>query len=193
VRRHLAAALGIALVGAAALGCARATRVEFDPGEDFARYRSWDWLPAGFAAPTRERRLGAELESALRAAVERELAARGFVRTSDGAPDFYVSYHADLSIQLGLGIDTPAMQTLSNFNQAGAYEIGASRSQPLRRYDEGTLAVDVADGRERQLVWRGLQTGRWRNGIRGAIDEAVAEIFEGFPPEPEKARAGDDA
>lgn len=181
------APLASLLALAGCLGCAAAMRVEFDPREDFARYRSWDWLPTGFAESAASRALAPDLEALLRGAIERELAERGFTRAAGATPDFYVSYHADVSIQLVRAIETPAMQTLSSLHSnSPSFEITASEKS-LRRYDEGTLALDVANGRDRQLVWRGMQTGRWRNGIRPRLDEMIEELFERFPPTPGEA------
>jgi len=183
----LVAALALALVVGA--GCVNGLRVEFDPSEDFAGYRSWDWLPAGFEERAASRALAPDLDARLRAAIERELAARGFERATGGAPDFYVGYHADVETQLVRATETPAMQTLSSLHQTPSFEISAPEKS-LRRFDEGTLALDVADGHDRQLVWRGIQTGRWRNGLGGRIDALVADLLERFPPPPE-ASSGD--
>jgi hypothetical protein len=183
-RAPLASLLVLAL--AAAAGCVNGLRVEFDPLEDFARYRTWDWLPKGFEQRAASRELAPDLDALLRAAIERELAARGFERAGDDAPDFYVSYHADLKLQLVRGTETPAMRTLSSLHHTPSYEITAPATT-LRRYDVGTLALDVADGRDRQLVWRGIQTGRWRNGVRDRVDGLIADLFERFPPPPDAA------
>jgi hypothetical protein len=48
-------------------------------------------------------------------------------------------------------------------------------------YEKVRLVVDVADGRERQLVWRGRTERRDRGTVDRHLDDVVAAIFEHFP------------
>lgn len=57
----------------------------------------------------------------------------------------------------------------------------------MRQYDEGTLIIDVSDARKKELVWRGVGSGRLRKEttpeqMTQDIDLAVAEILAQFPP-----------
>jgi hypothetical protein len=54
----------------------------------------------------------------------------------------------------------------------------------LHLYELGTLVLDVAEPRERQLVWRGIGTRKVRTSFKRRAEEVVAEIFEAFPPDP---------
>jgi hypothetical protein len=183
VKPTRAARLLPALLAAAGLGCATTVRVAFDPQEDFAAYRTWAWLPRSFQVPATRNRVAPELDALLRAAVERELAARGYVRAGEEPPDFLVTYHLRLQLELVHAIETPAMETISGFHREGGFEVTASRPV-IQPYECGTLVLDVADGRERQLVWRGIGTRRVRNSFKSRAAAVVSDIFAAFPPEP---------
>jgi hypothetical protein len=183
VKPTRAARLLPALLAAAGLGCATSVRVAFDPAEDFSAYRTWAWLPRGFEVPASRSRVSPELDALLRGAVERELAARGYVRAAEEPPDFLVTYHLRIELEIFHGIETPAMETVSSYHREGSFEVTASR--PVTQfYERGTLVLDVADGRERQLVWRGIGIRRVRNSFRSRAEAVVADIFEAFPPDP---------
>jgi len=179
VERKRARGLALAVLAAAGLGCATTVRVDFDPHEDFASYRTWAWLPRGWEVPASD--VDPELDALLRGAIERELAARGFSQAGELTPDFLVTYHLRIQHQLVRGIETPAMQTLSSPHRDGGYEVVASRPSVLP-YELGTLVLDVAEARERQLVWRGIGTRRVRTSFKRRAEAVVTEIFEAFPP-----------
>jgi hypothetical protein len=187
VHRMGTAALAAALaVGGA--GCANPVAVEIDPLKDFALYRTWGWLPPPRSEPARRARVTPELDSLLRGAIERELEARGFARAAEGErPDLLVSYHLELHTQLVVRSEKPAMQTLPTLHggrgDVGAYEIERT-VQRVVLYEVGLLGLDVADGLERELVWRGIGRSRARNRFSDRAEAAVAEIFERFPTGP---------
>ncbi len=183
MERKRAAGLAFALVAAACLACATKVRVDYDPAEDFASYRTWGWLPRSWEVPASKSDVDPELDALLRGAIERALAARGFEQVADAPPDFLVAYHVRLRQQLVRVMETPAMETLQNPHRGGGYEVTASRPM-LHLYEFGTLVLDVAEARERQLVWRGIGTLRVRTSFKRRAEDVVAEIFEAFPPEP---------
>ena len=55
----------------------------------------------------------------------------------------------------------------------------------IETYTEGTLNIDIADARQRELIWEGIAIGRVTEAvlrdIQGAIDEVVPRLFEQFP------------
>jgi hypothetical protein len=53
--------------------------------------------------------------------------------------------------------------------------------QRVATYEEVRLVVDVAEGRERQLVWRGRTERRDRGTVDRHLDGVVAAIFQHFP------------
>ena len=66
--------------------------------------------------------------------------------------------------------------------------MGYNTQTTTHEYDVGTLVIDVVDRASNQLVWRGAREGRLQKKQtpeerNKAVQEAVATILSGFPPE----------
>jgi hypothetical protein len=175
--------LAIPFLLAACLACATGATVEFDPQEDFSGYRSWEWLPRAAETGKGRQPGDPELEALIRGSIERELDARGYLRATADPPDFYVTYHVQTTREVKVSTEAPADQTLSSHHQSPSYVITKSE-RVVRIYERGTLAIDLAEGRDRQLVWRGTETRRARQSFKPEVEAAVAEILDRFPPAP---------
>jgi len=177
VRTSLAALL-LCLLGA----CSSVrVSVDYDPTEDFSAYRTFTWFPRP-QQPTGDYRIDNPLlDARIRAAVERELAAKGYRKVEDRVPDFYVAYH--LSFQDKLDVYTVDRGYMTYWG----YRVSMPETQ-VHQYEEGTLVLDIANVREKELVWRGVGSGRVRQDptpeqTTEAVNRAVAEILARFPPE----------
>lgn len=177
---HSASRLALLIGVVACLGCAAGVQVEVAPDQDFSRYRSWDWLPRGWekSSPTSDAQRA--VVRAVRVALERELAARGLERVTDEDPDFFLACHVELSNEVEVYYETPAMQTLSSVHDSPSYEVTVSERR-VRFYQEATIAIDVAESRDRQLVWRGTRSRRVRGRFAPHASEVVQEILLHFP------------
>lgn len=180
MQRALRAGLVIAWFAVAGAGCATDVRVDFDPLEDFSRFRTWDWLRPGLQDDPLATGVDRGLEATLRIAVERELRERGYARATVGRPDFLVAYQVTLERELVQRMETPAMQTLSSPHREGGFEVTASR-RTVQAYETGTIVLVVIDGEGRDRVWRGVGIRRVRESFRPRAARVVAEIFERFP------------
>ena len=180
VRRIVGLAAALAAFG---VGCASPVSVEQDPLNDFARYRTWSWLPS---APERAHRaVTPQLDAVLRVAIARELEALGFVRAPAGEPpDFLVGYELGLRTQIQLENEVSATQTLPTLHggrdDVGAYEIVTTRQRAVT-YEIGVLGLEVIDTQGRTLVWRGIVRRRARDHFSELAGDTVAEILAHFP------------
>jgi len=57
----------------------------------------------------------------------------------------------------------------------------------VREYEEGTLVLDVVNGSEKDLIWRGtakktVDQNATPDKITKTINEAVKKLLKGFPP-----------
>jgi hypothetical protein len=184
--------LAVASVGW--MACAGQVAVEFDPTENFSGYRTWDWLPRR-SEPLDVEGIDAQgLHELILAEVERALELRGYPRSapSEGeVPDFYVTYHVRIRRELVLVTETPATQFLPSFHASPSYVVSAVE-QRIQAFEASTLAIDVADGHDKQLVWRGAYERRVRGSFRPHLKAAVDHILERFPPVAEQALARSD-
>jgi len=173
-------ALTLLLVACAACASVR-VNVDFDPNEDFSTYQTFTWFPRPQKETGDYRIDNPLLDRRIRTAVERELAARGYRKVEDRAPDFYVAYHLQFEQKLDV-------RTVNRgYYDAWGYYVGWPETQ-VTQYDEGSLVIDVANARDKQLVWRGVAVGRVRTRPKPEqttqdVNEAVAHILAKFPPE----------
>jgi hypothetical protein len=171
-------------------GCASTmqARSDYDSSQSFSGYRLFAWMdadpliaPAGGTSsisPLNRRRI---VE-----AIETELGARGFQKTSDReAADFVVSYTAGARDRLDVQ-SYPA--PYRGYWRWGHPYFG--RDVDVEMYREGTLAIDIFDGKTRQPVWHGWATKRVTDAdVRAAAEQiplAVSAILEDFPPRSRK-------
>lgn len=188
-RLILRLAAAIAMLGLLA-ACATGPRVrtDADPSANFGQYRTWDWYTPiameqnGYSTWMSER---------IKAGIEREMAARGYVRAA-ASPDLRVNFQAAVAERTAIHT-TPR----SDYAWMWSYRARSYVAVPVwydeaqvSRYTEGTLTVDLVDARRNRLVWSGDAIGRViaRDPAQRAtqIDQSIAAIFARFP-----YRAGD--
>ncbi|KPK37178.1 MAG: hypothetical protein AMJ69_12300 [Gammaproteobacteria bacterium SG8_47] len=159
---------------------------DYDPDADFTNLRTYAWLPESPAQPMQTHPQAPFVKQRVVAAVDRELAARGYSNIVDGQPDFYVGYHLAVEQKM----TTQMMDTSYGYPTGpGWYYRPAphtSRSYTYE-YEEGTLAVDVAAGQNKVLIWRGTAQAELRKKFDAdkseqRINEAVKRILAQFPP-----------
>lgn len=149
------------------------TNYDYDMSFDFSKFRTYRWadIPSkSDADPLVVQRVGT--------AVEAQLKAKGYA-LAEGQPDFMVATY--------LGRRTRIQVTDWGYGygpRAGWYGGGGL---DVYQYEEGSLIVDVVDYRTKKLEWRGTATGVIDPGATPEqktkrINNAVAKIFEKFPP-----------
>lgn len=180
-RRHGWFHAGVLLFLSLLIGCGTPV-IEVAGDEDFSGYETWDWLPRLEPAEA-DHHDRPELRGQIESQVERSLAGRGYRRAEGVVPDFYVTYHLELRSEMVVRQETPAVQNLESFQQEGSFDVTRTTTH-IARYEVATLAIDVAEGRERQLVWRGLLEERVRGSFEPHIEGSVAKILERFPARP---------
>lgn len=190
------------LVGALllfAIGCSSSkieVRSGHDPDFKFSRLKTYGWL-----APTKsgdERINDKRLEDNVRDAVARELEAKGF-RFKEKDADFQVGYHAIMRRQR-------SVRSVDEVYGYGSHEIWTGdytpRMDPATHpevyehiYHVGTLILDIADGKGKDLIWRASAraivepTAPAEKGRRITF-EAVRKMLARFPPEAADAGFG---
>ena len=170
-RSRLTAAIAISSLMVS--GCAlRRVDSYLARGADLASYRTYAWGSAGQGATGDVRLDNNEMfQERLQAAVETELALRGFEKT-EAEPQLLVHYHAGVEQRIDLTATEPWKS--------------CPECKPFI-YDAGTLVIDLVDRRTSELLWRGwsnanidhlVDNQQW---LEQHIDETVAKIFERLP------------
>ncbi|MEW6251126.1 MAG: DUF4136 domain-containing protein [Planctomycetota bacterium] len=163
-RRTARSASGI-FVCALLCGCMpMEVRSTYGPGVNYERFGStFAWSTPSDRASAEKRARNPSFDQYLQATITRAFQERGYTLHPEPGPDFLIDYAVARRITGGLG---------------------SSQLSPV--YEEGSLIIDVLDGRTGKYVWRGWATAR----INEAADpttqkrntaEAVRRILARFP------------
>jgi hypothetical protein len=163
----------LVLVVAALVGCSTiTTTVDYDKSEDFSKYRTYGWVGTG--------NLRNDLvEKRIVAAVDQQLAAKGLKKGEN--PDLLVAVHGRLSKETQI--------TAYNTGWGYGYRRGGMgmSTATVKDVPVGTLILDLVDGKDKDLVFRGTATSTIDGSAspddrEKKIQEAVQKILENYPP-----------
>ncbi|MHC4222810.1 MAG: DUF4136 domain-containing protein [Planctomycetota bacterium] len=187
--------LGV-LLALVVVGCASRMEVNsyYDPTASFSEVKSFAWLPRKDSGdPLIDDDL---LEQRVQTAVDAGMAAKGYQKTSSTQPDVWLGYHAVLQRQTSV---QKVSDTYYYDNPEPAWsDTFASDLRPAEvegyedsAYNEGMLVLDIADGKTRELIWRGSASMdinlKAKSSQRAEkVREAIAKILKLFPPGNEK-------
>ncbi len=161
---------------------------DFDASRDFASYRSWAWQEPALQYRPDDPRIKSDLtEQRIRQAISGQLDQRG-LRPVQG------SGHADLGVQAYLIVENRQQQVTTNYGGAWNGYWGGYWGGPVYNetrsvdYTVATIQIDLFDGRDGKLVWRGSAEQVMRSYPPGpaernsAIQQTVAKILANYPP-----------
>ena len=177
-----------ALLAATALiwGCATGPeiRTDYDPGVDFSRFATFDFLPR----PDRANAEGYSTitERRIEAAIARELEARGYRRAEN--PDLLVNFSVsaeDIQEVRQVPSATPPVGYYGWRHPYYATWPAYTYETRVDNYRRGTLFIDLVKADEQKLIWEGIATARVTEKMRqepaAAIDSIVGEVFAQYP------------
>lgn len=186
--------IGLALLLVAGLAAPAAAqkievRVQRDKSFSFQGLKTWNWHPDGAgdvklmsSSLDDPKPIKARLEPMVIAAVERELAARGLVKRTDGPTDLIVNYYilvmpATTSQQMGQFLPAVAEYGLPPFQGA---------TTALKAFEQGSLVLDIVAPKEKSVIWRGIaetevQREYTTEQRQVRLNKAVHEIVKKLP------------
>ena len=180
----------IAFVGMAALwlaGCATGPdiRADYDKAADFGKYRTYNFVAATGAGSTDAKSLAQQL---LQNAASREMESRGYTKADNG--DLLINFKGKLEEKTDIE-STPAPMYGAGWGYRGwygapygAYGYGGTEVS-TRRYNVGTLVMDIVDREKKQVVFQGGAeqevTKKMLQDRETLLNGAVAAIFAKYP------------
>jgi hypothetical protein len=177
--------LSLFAAGAALLlmaGCASGpdVRGDFDPAADFGRFRTFGFVEQAGTDTGDARSITTTL---LQNAAAREMEARGYVRSD--TPDLVINFHGRLEERVDIqSRPAPSMGPTWGYRGWAGSSWGGTEVT-TRRYNVGTLVMDLVDLERRQMVFQGtLQTNVSNEMLRNreqSINTLVTELFAKFP------------
>jgi hypothetical protein len=177
----------IALLGLLVAGCGIPVKQDYDSSINLNALQSFNWRSA-VQEPTGNKLVdNSLLDSRIRAAVERELTAKGHRKVANGS-DYLVAYNYSVQSRMerdpynssvGVGVGRGGH---GSFGGIG-FNFGRERD-----YEQDTLIIDVIDPATGKLFWRGFMQQRlvWESDPEDStarINKAVAAILNKFPPQ----------
>ncbi|BDU68365.1 hypothetical protein GETHOR_04660 [Geothrix oryzae] len=173
--------LPAALLSLALLGACSSYQVtyDYDVTASYGRYRTFDYYTSkkGTGGTTNL------MDKRVRAAVEKELQAKGFAMETKADPDFLVTYYPI--------VQERRYRTTTHVGWGWGYRpvyghIGTSTSQ-VHHYKEGSIVIEIVDFKSNQMIWQGAAAGAL-TGLDNPEDadevvpRAVRDILAKFPP-----------
>lgn len=166
-------------------GCGTMVNVDYDKQANFQGLRTFVLMPTP-ETKTGDTRLDSPLvDKRIRDAIVATLSQRGYQQVKD-KPDFAVAY------QLGLRQEVDSSRATMTVGVGGFYPhsaIGMTYGYPgyVESYERGILTIDVLQGSDKKLMWRGSSGRRLYDGSTPEkstkeINAVVQEIIDKFPP-----------
>jgi hypothetical protein len=178
---------GLACVAALALaGCASGPdiRADYDKAADFSKYRTYGFVSQAGTDTGEFKSLATQM---LQNSAAREMEARGYVRSA--TPDLVINFKGKLEEKTDIE-SVPAPYYGPGWGYGGWYGSpyggwGGGTQTYTRRYNVGTLIVDVVDREKRQVVFQGgledVVTKEMLENREQSISNAVSAIFSKYP------------
>jgi len=158
-------------------------RGDYDKAADFGKYRTYGFVAQAGTDSGDFKSLSTQI---LQNAASREMEARGYRRSDN--PDLVINFKGKLEEKTDVE-STPAPYYGPGWGYRGWY--GApyggwgGTEVTTRRYNVGTLVMDVVDREQRQVVFQGalqdVVTKEMLKNREATIDKAVAQIFAQYP------------
>ena len=122
------------------------------------------------------------VDTRIRRAIEQELGARGYTKTTTNRPDFLVAYQVTMH-------KTPDVGAVQNPERKDRdpVPLGSTRASLAKQYKQGVLRLTIMDPQARTVLWQGsartiisLTTTTEQREER--IHDAVREMLTSFNP-----------
>jgi hypothetical protein len=160
---------------------------DFDASRDFAAYHSWSWKEPALQYRPDDPRIKSDLtEQRVRESVGDQLEQRGLRQAGTDA-------RGDVSVQAYLIVEDRQQQVTTNYGGGWGYPWYGYYGAPMYNetrlvsYKVATIQIDLLDGKDGKLVWRGSDEqmlSRTPNPAdrSNAIHETVTRILANYPP-----------
>jgi len=158
--------IALALIGAVGPALA-GMRVERDPEADFSAFRTYSWQE-GAPAPN------PEVQKAIVAAIDEELAGKGLGKVADGDGDLVVKTYVAGLMSGG---------TWGDYNNLPNSYFGILRVS-AREFRDGALMIELYDASTDEVVWAALAGGAADGSVQKVKNKArkfVKKMFAEYP------------
>jgi hypothetical protein len=180
---RLTATLAVAAIALAGCASGPEIRGEYDKTADFGQYRTYGFVSQAGTDTGDVKSLATQI---LQNAASRQMESRGYTRSD--SPNLVINFQGRMEEKVDIE-STPAPTYGAGWGYRGWY--GApyggygGTEVSTRRYNVGTLVMDVVDREKRQVVFQGgfegVVTKEMLQNRELAMTTAVEQIFEKYP------------
>jgi hypothetical protein len=160
-------------------------RADFDKAADFGRYRTYNFVATTGTDSSDAKSLAAGI---LQSAASREMQSRGYTKAENA--DLLINFKGKIEEKTDIE-STPSPMYGAGWGYRGwygapygAYGYGGTEVS-TRRYNVGTLVMDIVDREKRQVVFQGgvedVVTKKMLADREALLSGAVANIFSKYP------------
>ncbi len=155
---------------------------DYDRQADFASYSTYQWRDSDANVKDTDPLAHDRFINA----VNGQLRTHGMSEVTS-SPDVFVTYNAEESEEMSL--DTTYMGGGWGYGPGWGWGRGygamGSSTTSVRKYNVGTVVLDMWDAKEKRLVWRGVVSDAVSDNPQNnakKITKAAQQLFKGFPP-----------
>jgi hypothetical protein len=180
---RLAATLAVAAIALAGCASGPDIRADYDKAADFGKYRTYGFVANAGTDSGDYRALATQM---LQSAASRQMEQRGYTRAEN--PDLVINFKGKLEEKTDIE-SVPAPHYGPGWGYGGWY--GApyggwgGTEVTTRRYNVGTLVMDIVDREKRQVVFQGgisdVVTKEMQQNREATISKAVEHLFSQYP------------
>jgi len=185
-RLHLAQMMAITALIAFLAACATiSTGSHYDETTNFGAYQTFSWIDdAPYISDDSTVRLSPLTQSKIQQAIQTQLESKGYSFIEDrNSADFVIAYTVGTREKISVTSYPVGFHGSWGWHVHGSYYYVREYSE--HRYTEGTLGVDIFDGKSSKPVWHGWAeksiTESDREDPSSVIKEGVAKLFQSFP------------
>jgi ABC-type glycerol-3-phosphate transport system substrate-binding protein len=158
---------------------------DYEPATNFSTLKTYHWDPSVLS---NEKNIKGDplLDARIHKAIDRKLAAMGYVLKPNTDTDFIVNYQTDMRQRLTS--DGPTTSFSFGFGSFGNFGgIGIGTGSTIRDEDEATLIINILSSKDNSLLWRGTSSRyvyhyNKPEELTKIINEHVDAILDQFPP-----------
>jgi hypothetical protein len=168
-----------ALAAGAGAALAQDVNVNYVPGTDFTKYKTYKWVEIqGAEKPDQI------LDTQIKQAIDKAMAAKGLTKAAGDTTDLAIGYQVALT-----------QQQQWNAYSTGGYGArrygGGMGTATSTTINIGTVALDMYDAAAKELVWKGqasktVSSEKDPEKRQKNLDKAMAKLLKDFPPKPKK-------
>ena len=194
VRKATLITMALESLGLAACASGFKATSDADPAHDFSGYQTYAWMSDNpMIIGATNRMPNPLLESRIMAAIEDGMTVRGYRKVDDPeSADFVLSFTVGSREEIKVNSYPASYQGFyghprSAYWGGAYYGYGMATETQVRQYQQGMLARDVFDEKERRPVYHSVAetsiTDSDRKKLVETVNAAVAAVLEAFPPQ----------